>query len=636
MITKTWSEVSPGAQILTTRGDVWWIDTVAAPHDLTIRSVTTGKTKNVAAQVKPAGRVQVLEQADHQFVARPNVLAFDCETAGAEDMFRRPDFFRLGQAGQLVTTDGAALVQHLMAGVRAGKTLVGHNICAFDLPVLAYHHGLDLLALKGSIIDTDLLARIEDPPPSGRDGVSKYPAGYYGLDQTAARYGAPAKTDDVKALAKKHGGFDKIPTDDQEFLAYLAGDIASSAGLIAAMPPLTSYGRREMVVGLITAQMMVNGFRVDVPELARALAEQAIRKESALAELHHLAGVPLGTKSPLASDAGKTALSSALVSHGIRSDRLPTTPKTGKLSTGREDMSAILAAVQRRGGMPELERILTLVMQVVGERTVYKTIDDCRIGDRVHPTVRPTQASGRWSVTRPGLTVLGKRGGRHVERRVLIPDEGHSIIAVDLDQVDARAVAAHSGDPDYMRIFQDGLDVHGEVAQEIFGDRTMRETVKAIVHGWNYGRGARAITEATGLPLDVTEHFDREMRRKYPKLVEWQNRVRDVAGAGTLLDNGFGRRLRADPAFAYTQAPALIGQAATRDILAEGMLRLPVELWPYLRTVVHDELVLSVPSEDAVEIGREVVKAMSFDFLGVPITSGCSKPGVSWAAVYTK
>jgi DNA polymerase-1 len=632
---KTWGDVRQGDRIVTNNGDVWHVDLYSPPTDVEIRHAVSGKTKNVAAKIRPAGRVRTLPPEPH-----PAFVAFDIETCDGRDWFRRSDAFRLGQVNSILTDEGDTMAEVVATAADQGTLVVGHNICAFDLPVLGLHHGLDLTKLRGKIVDTDLLARVLDPPPSGKDGVSAYPAGHYSLDQLAKRYGVPAKTDDLKALAKRHGGYDKIPTDDPEYVAYLAGDIAASAGLFGAMPPMTPYALREMNVGLITAQMMVNGFRVDVPELHRALRIQEGDKAAALFELNRLAGVPLTGKSPLASDKGKEALETYLTTHGVRASRLPRTPKTGKLQTGREALEPILAAVRSRNSpaFAELEQILVLVMEVVGQRTVYRTADTFRHGDRVHPSVRPTQASGRWSVTGPGLTVYGKRGGRHVERRIFIPEEGHSLIAVDLDQVDARAVAAHSQDPEYMRIFQEGLDVHGEVAVEIFGDRKMREVVKPISHGWNYGRSAKAISAGSDgrIPLDVAEHFDAEMRRKYPRLVQWQNKVRDMAERGILLDNGFGRKMRADPMFAYTQAPALVGQGATRDILAEGMLRLPVEFWPYLRTVVHDELVLSVPTEDAEEIGRVVVEALSFDFMGVPITSQCSKPGATWAAVYEK
>lgn len=584
---------------------------------------------------------------------------FDIETCSVDQLFSRPDFYRLGAyangSGPTVTTDGNELARE----VAAAPVVSGHNITGFDLIVLARWHGLSLPSMLDRIIDTDIAVRLDDPPPSGKDGVAIRPKGYYGLDQSCQRYGVPGKSDDVSALARRHGGYDMIPVDDPEYRAYLIGDIEASTGLLSALPPLNDYAKRDMNVSLITAQMTLNGFRVDVPELQRTLIEQADRKERNYRELSELSGMPLGkwkkfkTKpdvwepfvNPLASEPGREAIHAKLEALGIKARHLPHTD-TGKPSVSGDDMKVLREKVVKYGGNDRIVRILDLVISLVAERTVYQTADEYRIDDRVHPSIRPYQASGRWSVTKPGLTVYGKRKGRHVERRVFLPEEGHRILAVDLDQVDARAVAAHSGDEGYISIFTSGADLHAEVARAVFGTPTMREQAKAISHGWNYGEGPNKMAQ-NGVPIDLAIRFDRMMRRKYPKLVEWQRDVRTIARNGDLLDNGFGRKMRAvraDPRVAYTQAPALVGQGCTRDILAEGLLRLPVEFWPYLRVVVHDEIVLSVPEKDYDEIAREVIKGMTFDLgevtngrlASVPITAGLSRPGRTWAEVYEK
>lgn len=591
-----------------------------------------------------------------------DVLIFDIESASVEQLFTRPDFYRLGAfangSGPVLTTDGNELAR----AVAAAPHVSGHNITGFDLIVLARWHGLSLPSLLNKVIDTDLAVRLDDPPPSGKDGIAIRPKGYYGLDQSCERYGVQGKVNDLGRLAKKFGGHDMIPLDDPEYREYLIGDIEASTGLLSALPPANEYTKREMNVGLITAQMTLNGFRVDVPELQRTLVEQADRKERNYHELSELSGMPLGKwkrfkrkadewepfVNPLASEPGREAIHAKLEALGIKGRHLPKT-NTGKPSVSGDDMKALREKVVKYGGNDRIVRILDLVISLVAERTVYQTADEYRIDDRVHPSIRPYQASGRWSVTKPGLTVYGKRKGKHVERRIFLPEEGHRILAVDLDQVDARAVAAHSGDEGYISIFTtpgpDGKprDLHVEVAKAVFGTPTMREQAKAISHGWNYGEGPNKMAQ-NGVPIDLAVQFDQMMRRKYPKLVEWQRDVRAVAQNGDLLDNGFGRKMRADPRFAYTQAPALVGQGCTRDILAEGLLRLPVEFWPYLRVVVHDEIVLSVPEKDYDEIAREVVRCMTFDLgevtngrlTSVPITAGFSKPGRTWAEVYEK
>lgn len=575
-----------------------------------------------------------------------NDLVFDLETCEANEWYRRPDFLRidglLSRGVVEITEDHRRTIEKMYAA----DVNTGHNISAFDLPVLARHAGLDLTRLRDRTYDTDLRLRLYDPPPSGKDGNTTRPRGYYGLDSACLRYGLPHKTDNLKALARRFGGYGEIPNDHPEYRAYLEGDLIATKALADFMGPLDDYAKREMNVGLITAQMQVNGFRVDVPELGRRLVQQAKRKAANIAELSRITGMPVVGKNPLASDAGKAAIERFFVEQGIKAKALPRTGKTGKLATGKVEIIEFRDMLISKAGGRDLSKILRvfdLIMSIVGERTVYQTIETCREGDRVHSQIRPLQASGRWSVTSPGLTVLGKRQGRHVERGVLIAEEGDVLIAFDADQVDARAVAAHSGDAGYLRIFREGLDLHAENAQVAFGDRRMREEAKPIGHGWNYGMGARKMA-MNGVDYELAVLFDRQMRQAYPDLVEWQKSVRSVAADGDLLDNGFGRKMRANPDFAYTQAPALVGQGCTRDIMAEGMLRLPAEYWPMLRTVVHDEIVFSVPEKDADEIARDIQARMSFDLADVtggrlasiPITIGHSKHAKNWAGVYEK
>ena len=213
---------------------------------------------------------------------------------------------------------------------------------------------------------------------------------------------------------------------------------------------------------------------------------------------------------------------------------------------------------------------------------------------------------------------------------------------IDLSQIDMRALAGLSGDEAYIDLFRSGGDPHAQIAQILFGDPGMREVAKPIGHGWNYGRGIKAIAEGNDLDPQIVMRYDSETREKFPRLVEWQGEVRAIAESGELLDNGFGRRMRPDPTRAHTQGPALMGQGCARDLLFEGLLRLPVEFLPFLRGLVHDEVVLSVPATDAEEIQRTVIDCLSFEWEApsgktVPITAdGGPTDRTSWGDVYRK
>jgi DNA polymerase I-like protein with 3'-5' exonuclease and polymerase domains len=100
--------------------------------------------------------------------------------------------------------------------------------------------------------------------------------------------------------------------------------------------------------------------------------------------------------------------------------------------------------------------------------------------------------------------------------------------------------------------------------------------------------------------------------------------------------------MRCEPSRAYTVAPALMGQGGARDIMCESLLHLPPELHPFLRVMVHDEIVMSVPEEYATEIGQMVQEAMTWQWAPpgaprtVPILCDMNGPGTSWGAISAK
>lgn len=590
------------------------------------------------------------------------LVTFDLETGDAGELYHAgPGYVRLAGAARedrpvtVAAGDGApALAAH---AVRTGAVVTGHNIMAFDLPALVRAGALTMpeihrMAADGRIFDALLAARFLDPPMArdkGVDATRKYDLGALG-----ERYGLGEKLTDVsKALAKKYGGWNGIPwdTDDTdparaadaaEFRRYMVQDVELSRRLYATIlealgGTVPEYLVREHRVAALAAQISVNGFLVDQALLTERVNELVERKAESIAWLARECAVPLADAkgkpyaSPLATKTGKAALEAALRAAGATS--IWTTPATGEIQVSAEHMRHL---GQEYAHSAKVREIAKNVYRIVSARTVYETIMNNMAPDgRVHPKVSFKQATGRWSLTEPGLTVMGKRGGRHVERAVLLPDPGEVLISADLSQVDMRAVAGLSQDQAYIEMLKHD-DPHTQIAIELFGTAERREEAKAIGHGWNYGRGIRAISEGQDIDPALVRRFDSSMRERFPRLVEWQGEVRAQAESGALLDNGFGRLMRPDPQRAHTQGPALMGQGAARDIMMTGLLRLPAEILPMLRAQIHDEIVLSVPAAEAEEIGRAVVDALSFEWRGVPILADVSKSGTDWSKCYEK
>lgn len=624
----------------------WWLERKSPDSD------TSGGSGNIP----PAHLMETESTPSHEnprgseggmFPDPPDVpqpLVFDLETCSATELYSRSDFIRLGgwttDGNQVHFAEDVAGFCNLMGAMDGAGRIIGHNIMGFDLQALARGRNVDIrkLAMDEKVYDTLLAQRYYDPPMAKEKKYDFDRAA--NLDALGKRYELGAKSADLAALAKEYDGYDKIPIDLPIYREYLANDVTLNWRLyqhLRTLIPDETYLMREHKVAALAAQFSLNGFKVDEVLLTERFREGEVRQQAALKILHEKFGLPIHDKkgmvhkSPLATTAGKAHLIKLLEERGVTG--YWTTGKTEAIATSREAMEQL--ALQHMD-KPEVREICRLVIIVVTTRTIYKTIQQHMIGDRVHTSISMNQSTGRWSSKNPGLTVMGKRGGKWREREVFVAEPGEVVIACDLAQIDMRAIAGLSQDAAYIDMLGHE-DPHAEIARMLFGDPAKREIAKPIGHGWNYGRGIRAIAEDNDIDPKLVRQFDRESRERFPRLVEWQEEVRVIAGSGELLDNGFGRRMRPEPSRAHTQGPALMGQGAARDLMMESLLRLPEECWPMLRAQVHDEVVLSVPKDDAVDIQRAVLNAMTFEWRGVPIRGdGGPTDRTSWGQVYAK
>jgi DNA polymerase-1 len=605
---------------------------------------------------------------------KPIALGFDIETASADRLYGETHdggpFVRLMGTVQDIygaVVGGPETTDYFVKALEKADAVYGHNIFRFDIPALARHAGADYDTLAAKAWDTAILERLVDPP--GAKHVTK--AGYYGLDETAHRYGHAGKSDDLKALALRHAGeepgtkaekvargFERIPQDDPEYRAYLTGDLEATQHVQRSVFRRVAdwdYARREMRIAAFQNRMTFNGWRVDRGDLARRVEREDARRAAAVKRLNEDYGVPLTkadgkpSASPWATTGGRAALESAFRDAGA-----VYTPRTenGLLAIGKDQLGdgwwvnpegkrvPGMTNPEAYGLVPAVVELCGVLREATGATAKYAEIARyvTREG-RVHGGIGEDQASGRWAMTKPSLTNLGKRGAKVEQRTPFVPDWGHVLIAVDASQVDMRAVAAECQDPAYMALFAPGRDAHMDMAEVYFGARTkvFREQTKAINHGLNYGQSAAAVAARNGLAIELVNDAVLERSRAYPRLIEWTGEVRERGGRGELLDNGFGRKMRCDPQRAWTQAPALIGQGAARDIVCEAILRF-LEAYPhatpYLRGVVHDELVLSVPEAEA-EFWREALRwAFTFTWKDVPVLCDVSPAGRNWAECY--
>lgn len=577
-------------------------------------------------------------------------IVFDLETGSVDHMWSAgPEFIRLsGHSIDNGPVHNSPSVFHLMEDIMDHEGwIITHNGNNFDSILLDMHHGVSILSLarKERLRDCKLIGFLADPPFSRMKEGEIEKA--YSLESLGTKYLGEGKMKDVatgksvlKRLADEYGGYDQIPVNNEEYNQYLHRDVEATRDLIRLLP-INDYVIREHKVAAVAATISMQGFRVDIPLLKERITQGEEKRHRILTDLQEY-GLPSPeeAKAPQMTKRGKEAIDKAFSEAGVF---LPRT-KNGGPALGKEVLDEIAE------NNPDNETAINLcdaIKSLNGIRTIYGNIQDYLVGDRVHPSINLRQSTGRWSIQKPGLTVIGKRGGKVIERAVFLPDdETHVLISADLAQVDARAVAGLSQDLEYMKLFEGDRDAHTEMAIRLYGSAEFRERVKACVHGVNYGMRGKKLSLTTGLPLNEAEDFISNFERGFPRLFRWQNEMREIGETTGILYNGFGRMMRIESERAFTQSPALMGQSTARDLLMEGMLR----LWDkggdsvvrMIRAVIHDELVMSVPIKDAEEIEHLVIDAMSFPWCPVggayevQITAGLNKQGINWARCYDK
>jgi uracil-DNA glycosylase family 4 len=104
---------------------------------------------------------------------------------------------------------------------------------------------------------------------------------------------------------------------------------------------------------------------------------------------------------------------------------------------------------------------------------------------------------------------------------------GGVLLTADYSQIELRVMASCAGDPAMIGAFMDGRDIHRETAAAVFGrlpgevTGPQRDAAKTINFGVLYGRGATAISEATGMGFEEATALVRSYFERFPKVEEW-------------------------------------------------------------------------------------------------------------------
>ena len=251
---------------------------------------------------------------------------------------------------------------------------------------------------------------------------------------------------------------------------------------------------------------------------------------------------------------------------------------------------------------------------------------------RVHTSYNQTVTStGRLSSNNPNLQNIPIRTneGRKIRRAFIAPFDSR-IVTADYSQVELRIIAHISQDLGLINAFEKEWDIHSATASEVFGvsleqvTAEQRRRAKAINFGLLYGMSSFGLGRQLGVKRELAQGYINIYFKRYPKIHEYMQKIRDIAAKQGYVETLFGRRVhlldinasnlqrRRAAERAAINAPM---QGTAADIIKIAMIK--VNNWLKHNTVdahlimqVHDELVFEVAKKDLDRTVPQIKKAM--------------------------
>ncbi|RKV76265.1 MAG: hypothetical protein D8H99_54295 [Streptococcus sp.] len=197
--------------------------------------------------------------------------------------------------------------------------------------------------------------------------------------------------------------------------------------------------------------------------------------------------------------------------------------------------------------------------------STYTTMDQhlAKPDKRVHTTFKQHGAkTGRMSSEGPNLQNLPSRGEGAVIRQIFSASPGCYIIGSDYSQQEPRSLAELSGDASMKHAYEEGLDLYGVIGSKLYGlpyeecleffpdgkvnpdGKKRRNSVKSVLLGLMYGRGAHSIAEQMNVSLREANKVIEDFFTEFPKVADYIVFVQQHAEEKGFVETATGRRRR--------------------------------------------------------------------------------------------
>jgi DNA polymerase-1 len=544
--------------------------------------------------------------------------------------FRRPGMREAvaETLGRWLATPGLRLVGHNLKEVL--RLCAGGVPCAadlFDVMLVSYllkpsvhGHGLDELALER--LNTRPLSQKEagwekgEAPAPGDPRLLAFAAERVALvrgmapvmrRELAAGLGAGGPGSD--GAASSAGAGPGTPGAAPASPAGAAGADRTDGADIGARSALAAiYQDIEMPLVQVLVEMEEAGILLDSGYLHAMSAELGAELAQLEEEIWRLAGERFNLNSP--QQLG------VVLFERLGLPVLKRTQKTRSYATGAETLEELALR-----GFPIAQLLLRYRELSKLKSTYVDALPSLVAADgRLHTRFQQAvAATGRLSSANPNLqnipirTELGQR-----IRRAFVAGPGMQLLAADYSQIELRILAHIAAEPELIRAFQAGEDIHRATAAIVFGiapelvSADQRRAAKTINFGILYGMSAFGLAQNLGIGRGEADRFITAYLDRYPgvrryveetvRAAERDGRVETLYGRVRWLPDiqSKNRNLREN---ARRMAINARIQGTAADLLKMAMVAIGRRLRPEhprarLLLTVHDELLFEVPDAE--------------------------------------
>lgn len=487
--------------------------------------------------------------------------------------------------------------ERLKSVVKGYDLFVGHNIIAFDAPVLRQVWGVTLR--PNQVHDTLMMSRLYNPILEGGHSLKNW--------------GKIMGNDKINFAAED---FDGGLTD--EMITYCKQDVALNVEVYKhLLTKLATWGDYEKAlqlehdVAVHISRQERNGFNFDLEKATVLQAEVADRMATITDELQ--AVFPPIIEERISEKTGKR-LKDKVTRFNVGSrkqigDRLKSLGWTPTEFT-ESGQPKIDETILRGIDLPEAQPIAEyLTLQKVDGFLSAWIKNVCSDGKIRGSVITCGTVTNRMAHHSPNLGQVPSTKSLYGAecRSLFIANEGEVLVGADLSGIELRCLAHYMQDKKYTEQILDG-DIH-TYNQKAAGLPT-RDNAKTFIYAFLYGAGAEKLGQIVGKGSQAGGRLKSKFMKSVPSLAKLIEKVQRISrkGAVPAMD---GRYIRVQSEHSalnmlLQSAGAIVAKqwiVETHKLMREHNIKFTQV------AMVHDEIQASVPPEQAEQAGKLMVQA---------------------------